>query len=112
MIGSIGDFKLPPLMAAQFAKLDQPDNVFTEHDVLNILQAASKELGKLEGAEDAGRWAEIIGFSLTHGHGGENPWDTYFIPMGSGTDDTGKTVYFPDLAQCSKGTDAYWQARA
>ncbi|RZM91463.1 hypothetical protein CWO91_41110, partial [Bradyrhizobium genosp. SA-3] len=62
-------------------------------------------------AEAVGAWAEVLAFALSTG-GHENPWNSYFGPMGSGTDRDGKTFYSPDISGTPPATIDHWAARA
>src|ERR1700738_3592544 len=69
---------------------------FDEFAIGGELKAARGALTKPSNAETLGAWAEVLAFGLAAGQH-ENPWNSYFGPIGSATDETGKNFYFPDI---------------
>jgi lysyl-tRNA synthetase class 1 len=92
-------------------RYDAKEEPFTEFDIGGELNAARSALIDPSDPEKLGAWAEVLSFGLaTDQH--ENPWNSHFGPMGSGTDGEGKTVYFPDIAGTPVVTVDHWAARA
>lgn len=92
-------------------RYDTKEEPFTEFDLSRELGAARNGLSDLSEPEKFGIWAEVLAFNLTTGEH-ENPWNSYFGPMGSSTDGEGKTVYFPDIEGTPAVTVDHWSARA
>ena len=91
---------------------DTVNGSFRELELKAELTAARSKLEKPSQAENLGAWAEILAFALTPSRTGASPWRTYFGPMGSGTDNEGKTVYFPDIADTEPVVVEHWKERA
>ena len=62
-------------------------------------------------AENLGAWSEVLAFALATGRH-ENPWNSYFGPMGSGAHAEGNKHYFPDITGTPPEAVAHWAARA
>jgi lysyl-tRNA synthetase class 1 len=92
-------------------RYDAKGEPFTEFDVGGELKSARSALVDPPEPESLGAWAEVLAFALATGQH-ENPWDSYFGPMGSGTDGEGNKFYFPDVAGTPGVTVDHWAARA
>jgi hypothetical protein len=92
-------------------RYDAKDESFTEFGISGELNAARTALIDPSEPESLGDWAEVLAFALATGQH-ENPWNSYFGPMGSGTGAEGKTVYFPDIAGTPAVMVDHWAARA
>jgi hypothetical protein len=80
-----------------------------------VQQALSSTRGAMEGATDAESfavWSEVLAFALVANGTGANPWGTFFAPVGSGTDNDGNVVYFPDIADANAAVIDHWAERA
>jgi hypothetical protein len=91
---------------------DAKEEPFTEFDIGGALKSARNALIDPRKAENRGAWAEALAFALVTGRHHENPWNSYFGPMASGTDGQGATVYFPDIIGTPAETVTHWAARA
>ena len=92
-----------------FDKLQEP---VRELDIQSELKRARKQLENLTEEEKLGTWAEVLAFALVPSRAGASPWNTYFSPMGSGTNADGGTVYFPDIAGTDSVVVDHWSERA
>jgi len=92
-------------------RFDAKAEPYNEFAVSGALNAARGTLSQPSDAETLGAWAEVLAFGLATGRH-ENPWNSYFGPMGSGTDADGKTHYFPDIAGTPPEAVLHWAARA
>jgi lysyl-tRNA synthetase class 1 len=92
-------------------RYDAKEEPFTEFNIGGELNAARIALIDPSEPENLGAWAEVLAFGLATGRH-ENPWNSYFGPIGSGTDTAGKTVFFPDIAGTPAVTVDHWTARA
>lgn len=92
-------------------RYDAKEEPFDEFAISGELNAARTALVDPSDAEAAGAWAEVLAFALSADQH-ENPWNSYFGPMGSGTDRDGKTFYFPDISGTLPFTIDHWAARA
>jgi lysyl-tRNA synthetase class 1 len=92
-------------------RYDGKEGPFTEFDIGRELNAARSALIDPSEPEKLGAWAEVLAFALATGQH-ENPWNSYFGPMGSATDADDKTIYFPDIAGTPAVTVDHWAARA
>jgi Domain of unknown function (DUF4209) len=93
-------------------RYDAKEEPFTEFDIGGELNAARNALIGPSEPETCGAWAEGLAFALATGQHNENPWNSYFGPVGSGTDAAGKRVFFPDIAGTPAVTVDHWAARA
>ena len=91
---------------------DQKNGPFTVHDVNQALSKARRELQKPTEAENFGTWAEILAFALVGNKTDASPWGTYFSPLASGTDEDGKPIYSPDIADARADVIQHWAGRA
>jgi lysyl-tRNA synthetase class 1 len=102
---------VPESLEAIVRRYDAKEEPFTEFDIGGELAAARNTLNNVSEPESLGAWAEVLAFALATGQH-ENPWNSYFGPMGSGTDPQGKKIYFPDVAGTPAVTVDHWAARA
>jgi lysyl-tRNA synthetase class 1 len=91
---------------------DEREEPFDKYSVGRELNSARDALVDATDSENCGAWAEVLAFALETGAHNQNPWNSYFGPMGSGTDAAGNTVYFPEIAGTAAVTVEHWQARA
>ena len=91
---------------------DAKEEPFTDFDIGGALKSARNDLVNPSEPENNGAWAEALAFALATGDHHENPWNSYFGPMASGTDSQGATVYFPDIIGTPAETIAHWAASA
>jgi lysyl-tRNA synthetase class 1 len=92
-------------------RYDAKDEPFNEFTIGGELKTARGALVDPSDAENLGAWSEVLAFALaTDQH--ENPWNSYFGPMASGTDAEGNKHYFPDIAGMPSEAIAHWTARA
>ncbi len=75
------------------------------------INRARHALDKPSEAENTGAWAEALAFALSDG-GERSPWNSHFVPMGSGVDKDGNKVYFPDIAGTPPVVVEHWISRA
>ncbi len=92
-------------------RFDAKENPFDEFAISGELTAARGALVDPTEAETLGAWSEVLAFALATGRH-ENPWNSYFGPMGSGADAEGNTHYFPDIAGTPPGAVGHWAVRA
>ncbi|WP_354097957.1 DUF4209 domain-containing protein [Bradyrhizobium sp. S3.2.12] len=102
---------VPALVEEIIQRYDAKDEPFNEFAITGEMRALSTVLVDPSESERAGIWAEYLAFDLTTGQH-ENPWNSYFGPMGSGTNDQGQRVYFPDIAGTAPITVDHWAERA
>jgi lysyl-tRNA synthetase class 1 len=102
---------VPAVLEEFVQRYDAKEEPFDEFGIGGELNAARRKLNNPSVLEQDGAWAEVLAFALATGQH-ENPWNSYFGPMGSGTDDQGKTSYFPDIAGTSPLAVSHWAARA
>jgi hypothetical protein len=102
---------VPAALEEIVQRFDARAEPFTEFDIGAELNAARRALIDPSEPDNLGAWAEVLAFGLATGRH-ENPWNSYFGPMGSGTDGEGKTVYFPEIAGTPAVAVDHWVARA
>jgi lysyl-tRNA synthetase class 1 len=102
---------VPTALEDVVQRYDAKEEPFNEFDIGRELNAARATLVDPSESEQNGAWAEVLAFALASGQH-ENPWNSYFGPMGSSTDGQGKKFYFPDIAGTSALTVDHWAARA
>lgn len=102
---------VPALIEEIIQRYDAKDEPFNEFAITGEMRAISTVLVEPSEAERAGIWAEYLAFDLSTGQH-ENPWNSYFGPMGSGINDQGQKVYFPDIAGTAPVTVDHWAERA
>lgn len=92
-------------------RFDAKEEPFNEFTIGGEIKTARGALTEPSDAENLGAWAEVLAFALaTDRH--ENPWNSYFGPMGSGVNAEGKTVYFPDITGTPPEVITHWATRA
>jgi hypothetical protein len=103
------------IMPASFEEIvqryDSKEEPFNEFAIGGELKTARGALVEPSDAENLGAWSEVLAFALATGRH-ENPWNSYFGPMGSGTDAEGNKHYFPDIAGTPPEAVDLWAARA
>jgi lysyl-tRNA synthetase class 1 len=92
-------------------RYDAKEEPFDEFSIGGELKTARGALVDPAEPEFFGAWAEVLAFSLATGEH-ENPWNSYFGPMGSGTDAGGNKFYFPDIAGTPALAVDHWAERA
>ncbi|MCK1407110.1 DUF4209 domain-containing protein [Bradyrhizobium sp. 76] len=102
---------VPVSMEEIIQRYDAKEESFDEFAIGGELNAARVALIDPSGEDDLGAWAEVLAFALSTGSH-ENPWNSYFGPLGSGTHADGKTFYSPDIAGTPPPTIDHWAARA
>src|SRR5258707_377022 len=96
-------FNTPDAIEQVVQRFNATDTPFTEHDVSRDLTAARNSLVSPSEAENAAAWSDALAFALTPPQH-ENPWNTYFGPIGSSTSrDRQHTTFFPDIAGTPAG---------
>jgi len=103
---------VPVSLEAIVQNYNAKEELFTEFNIGGALKSARNALVDPSMAENLGAWAEALAFDLATGRHHENPWNSYFGPMASGTDGQGNTVYFPDIIGTPPETVTHWAARA
>ena len=93
-------------------RFDASKEPFTEMQVQGEIGKARNSLKEPSPEEKLGAWAEALAFGLSTRHGGDNPWNTYFMPLGTAVDKEGRTHYFPDIAETPPSVLTHWAARA
>ena len=92
-------------------RYDATEEPYTEHDIGGELKSARGALVNPSESENLGAWSEVLAFALATGRH-ESPWNSYFGPMGSGTDANGNKVYFPDIEGTPPDAVLHWAFRA
>lgn len=103
---------IPASIEAVIASFDARTEPFSCHDVQSAVSVARQALSKPTPDEDKGAWAEVLAFGLAARDHGEEPWGTWFGPMGSGTQADGTTFYFPDATKADVEVLNHWKSRA
>jgi hypothetical protein len=102
---------VPPSLEEIVQRYDAKEEPFDKFSIGGELKTARGALVDPPESENLGAWAEVLAFVLETGQH-ENPWNSYFGPMGSGIDAEGNIAYFPDIAGTSAITVEHWAARA
>ncbi|KRQ92558.1 DUF7380 domain-containing protein [Bradyrhizobium valentinum] len=102
---------VPAVLEEIVQRYDAKEEPFDEFAISGELNAARKALIDPSEAESVGAWAEVLAFALSADRH-ENPWNSYFGPMGSGTDGDGTKFYIPDISGTPPTTVDHWAARA
>lgn len=102
---------VPAALEEIIQRFDSRAEPFNEFAIGGELKAARSVLTEPSDAVNLGAWAEVLAFALASDRH-ENPWNTYFGPMGSGVKEDGTKVYFPDIADTPPEVVAHWAARA
>ena len=103
---------VPTSLEEIILRFDASENQFSEFDVSRDLNAARAALKEPTPDENLGAWSEVLAFALSGGRDHENPWNTYFGPMGSQRYPDGTVVYSPDIAGTPPEVVAHWSARS
>jgi lysyl-tRNA synthetase class 1 len=106
------DLVMPPPIEAVIQDFERSEAPFAEVDVQQALGKVRRSLQNPSDGENLGAWAEVLAFALVGTRTQSSPWGTFFGPIGSGTDEYGKTVYFPDIANADAQVIAHWSSRA
>ena len=92
-------------------RYDSKEEPFTVFEISGELNAARAALIEPSEAENTAAWAEVLAFALATG-AHENPWNSYFGPMGSFGDGEGKIHYSPDVSGTPAEAVDHWEVRA
>lgn len=103
---------IPPAIEEAITKFDQSDAAFNERQVKQTLVSARQSLVEPGEAENLGAWAEVLAFALVDTRPQPSPWNTYFGPLTSGTQENGKPFYSPDIVGTDAEVIAHWTQRA
>ncbi|NKM26780.1 DUF4209 domain-containing protein [Rhizobium laguerreae] len=102
--------QIPDTIEAVIAEFDGRAEPFDTHTLQSALSRARTALVDKTASSDA--WADLVAFAVQAEQEDSPPWNTYFGPMGSGTDSDGKVVYFPDIRQLTPDIVDHWEQRA
>jgi lysyl-tRNA synthetase class 1 len=102
---------LPASLEEIVQRYDARSEPFDEFAIGGELKTARGALVNPSDAENLGAWAEVLAFGLTTGQH-ENPWNSYYGPVGSAVDESGKKDYFPDITGTPPEAVVHWAARA
>ena len=80
---------VPAVLEEIVQRYDAKEEPFDEFAIGGELNSARKALIDPSEAESVGAWAEVLAFALSADQH-ENPWNSYFGPMGSGKSTVGK----------------------
>ena len=103
---------VPPSLEEIIKRFDASEDPFSEFDVSRELNAARTALIEPTPDENLGAWSEVLAFALTGGRDHEDPWNTYFGPIGSQHYPDRTVVYSPDIAGTPPEVVAHWSARS
>ncbi len=103
---------IPPVIEEVIAKFDQGDAAFNERQVKQALVSARQSLVDPGEMENLGGWAEVLAFALVETRHQPSPWNTYFGPLATGTQENGAPFYSPDIAGTDAEVVAHWMQRA
>lgn len=103
---------IPPIIEEVIVKFDQVDAALNERQVKQALISARQSLVDPGEAEKLGAWAEVLAFALVETRHHSSPWNTYFGPLSSGTQQNGKPFYSPNIAGTDAEVVAHWIQRA
>lgn len=103
--------RVPASIEAIIQRYDASQEAIEEMALSEKINVARKALDKPSEVENTGAWAEALAFALSDG-GERSPWNTHFVPMGSGVDKGGNVVYFPDIAGTPPVVVDHWIERA
>ncbi len=93
-------------------KFDRAALPFTELEVHTALVKVRASLQNPSDSENFSTWAEVLAFGLMPNRRHENPWRTYFGPMGSRIGPGAEKIYFPDIGDADARVVAHWRERA
>lgn len=102
---------VPASLEEIIQRFDATTEPFDEYAVSRELNGARAALVDLSDADKLGAWAEVLAFALAKDRH-ENPWNSYFGPMGSSTDADGRIYYSPDITGTPPETVMHWAERA
>ncbi|MGO7873697.1 DUF4209 domain-containing protein [Rhizobium leguminosarum] len=102
--------QIPETIEAVIAEFDGRQEPLDAHSIQSALSRARTALVDKPAISDA--WADLVAFAVQAEQEDRPPWNTYFGPMGSGTDPDGKVVYFPDFRQLTPDIVDHWEQRA
>lgn len=102
-----------PSIASRLAELEAAPRPIEPHLLSVELDRLVTDPDKLTEDERLGCQAEIVGWRFMPMRGDDRgPWDSYFGPLGSGTTEDGKEVYFPDAREISREVIEHWWNRS
>lgn len=102
--------QIPEVIEAVIDEFDKKKEPLSTHSIQAALSGARTKLEDKTAISDA--WADLVAFALAAEQEDRPPWNTYFGPMGSGTDRDGNEVYFPDIQQVTPEIVSHWEQRA
>ena len=105
------DLIVPSAIEEVVQRFDRSDEPFAELQVHGEVGKVRQALQAPSEAENLGAWSEMLAFGLTESRTGYSPWNTYFAPLGSATQD-GKIIYFPDVVGTPAIVLSHWADRA
>lgn len=108
--------KMPPSIDAIIRIFDAfphaPLDLMDVRAKLAAERQALREAGATPQA-DAEAWHEMVVFTLSPAFDdGENPWQSFFRPISSMSNDQGEVRYFPDITEADSAAIAHWADRA
>jgi lysyl-tRNA synthetase, class I len=103
--------KVPASIEDIIRRLDASKEPVDELTVSGHISTARNALTDPSEAEHNGAWAEALAFAL-RADVDRSPWNTYFGPMGSMSDNDGNTQFFPDIAGTPPIVVEHWIQRA
>ena len=106
------DLAIPSAIEAVIQQFEHGVAPYTVHDVCTALANAREDLQNPSDEEKYAAWAEVLAFALHADRTQQNPWRTYFGPIGSVTKEDGETVYFPNIKEADGRVIGHWQKRA
>ncbi|RWQ64988.1 DUF4209 domain-containing protein [Mesorhizobium sp.] len=102
--------QVPGTIEAVIAEFDRTEEPLDTHAIQAALSSARTRLEDKIATGDA--WADLVAFAVQAEQEDRPPWNTYFGPMGSGTDADGSDLYFPDIRQLTPDIVDHWEQRA
>ncbi|MBU2808893.1 MULTISPECIES: DUF4209 domain-containing protein [Acidithiobacillus] len=106
---------IPQTLLEIINRFDAAENPFTPLDVYTALSRGriAKDISSYMLDERLGMEAELIAFGTIHGFMNKrDPWGSFYRPMVTLADQTGKELYYPDVRQANSDFHAHWVGRA
>jgi hypothetical protein len=103
---------IPEWIDKTLAAFDQEPKPHNELTVMEALDRVRKGESDLSEEELKGFLADRTAFYFIEYRTRPCPWNTYLGPMGSGTLNDGKQVYWPDIKEIDAETITHWENRA